>query len=138
MSELALEIEKGATFTQCSALNGSKWHIGHRTFIRYWKEAITTYSERQQSIQNELLIQSTEASKERLKLAILTKDERMEIASKIAKGEAWRVDDTVIIPNGSDRMKALDYLSKIEGDFAAVKQELKIEEKGVDSFLLEE
>ena len=62
-----------------------------------------------------------ESEKERLKSAILTKFERMEIASNIAKGKAWKSGNVMIVPNASDRMKACDYLSKIEGDYAPTK-----------------
>ena len=62
-----------------------------------------------------------ESEKERLKSAILTKFERMEIASNIAKGKAWRSGDVMVVPNASDRMKACDYLSKIDGDYAPTK-----------------
>ena len=64
-----------------------------------------------------------ESEKERLKSAILTKFERMEIASNIAKGKAWRSGDVMVVPNASDRMKACDYLSKIDGDYAPAKLE---------------
>ena len=62
-----------------------------------------------------------ESEKERLKSAILTKFERMEIASNIAKGKAWKSGNVMIVPNASDRMKACDYLSKIDGDYAPQK-----------------
>jgi len=62
-----------------------------------------------------------ETEKERLKSAILTKFERMEIASNIAKGKAWKSGNVMVVPNASDRMKACDYLSKIDGDYAPTK-----------------
>ncbi len=65
-----------------------------------------------------------ESEKERLKSAILTKFERMEIASNIAKGKAWKSGNVMIVPNASDRMKACDYLSKIDGDYAPSKTEI--------------
>ena len=65
--------------------------------------------------------QIQEAEKERLKSAILTKLERMEIASNIAKGKAWKSGNVMVVPNASDRMKACDYLSKIDGDYAPTK-----------------
>ena len=62
-----------------------------------------------------------DSEKERLKSAILTKLERMEIASNIAKGKAWKSGNVMVVPNASDRMKACDYLSKIDGDYAPTK-----------------
>ena len=67
-----------------------------------------------------------DSEKERLKSAILTKLERMEIASNIAKGKAWKTGNVIIVPNASDRMKACDYLSKIDGDYAPKKIETEI------------
>lgn len=67
-----------------------------------------------------------DSEKERLKSAILTKLERMEIASNIAKGKAWKSGDVIIVPNASDRMKACDYLSKIDGDYAPAKIQTEI------------
>ena len=62
-----------------------------------------------------------DSEKERLKSAILTKFERMEIASNIARGKAWKVGNEVIIPTANDKLKACDYLSKIDGDYAPTK-----------------
>jgi len=45
----------------------------------------------------------------------------MEIASNIAKGKAWKSGNVMVVPNASDRMKACDYLSKIDGDYAPTK-----------------
>ena len=70
-----------------------------------------------------------DAEKERLKTALLTKHERMLIAQSIAQGKAWKAGSTMVVPSAGDRMKALDYLSKIEGDFAPSKTELDINSK---------
>ena len=72
-----------------------------------------------------------ESEKERLKSAILTKLERMEIASNIAKGKAWKSGNVMIVPNASDRMKACDYLSKIDGDYAPSKTDVTVNENKV-------
>lgn len=72
-----------------------------------------------------------DSEKERLKSAILTKFERMEIASNIAKGKAWKTGNVMIVPNASDRMKACDYLSKIDGDYAPSKTDVTVTENKV-------
>ena len=72
-----------------------------------------------------------DSEKERLKSAILTKFERMEIASNIAKGKAWKSGNVMIVPNASDRMKACDYLSKIDGDYAPSKTDVTVTENKV-------
>ena len=128
VSDILIEIEKGISYSECLVLNGSKWFKPKTTFTRYWNLAQEQQRERQQAIKKQLQIDSTQAAQERLKKAILTKEERMEIASKIAKGEAWKVGATVIAPTAGDRIKAMDYLSKIEGDYAPIKGDFKIDE----------
>ena len=75
-----------------------------------------------------------ESEKERLKMAILTRHERMKIASDIGKGKAWKVGDEILIPTSSDRLRALDYLSKVEGDYAPIKSETTL--NGVDEIIV--
>lgn len=123
IATLIAELEQGSERSEILAKYGKIWHVSKRTFDRHWKTAQERYAERQKEIQNKLAEQSMATALERQKKAILTKEQRMEIASKIAKGEAWKVQGNLIIPNGSDRLKALDYLSKIDGDYAPTKQE---------------
>lgn len=118
---ILVELEKGSTFSVCFSVLCSKFQLIERTFNNYWKEANTIYQERQQSILKQVEQDNVELEKERLKRQILSKHERMEIASKIAKGEAWKVQNELIVPSAGDRMRALDYLSKVDGDFAVKK-----------------
>lgn len=104
----------------------SKFKLSEPTFVTYWKKANETYKDILNKRQKELADISTEAEKERLKMAILTKHERMKIASDIGKGKAWKVGDEILIPTSGDRLRALDYLSKVEGDYAAIKTETEI------------
>lgn len=67
-----------------------------------------------------------DAEKERIKLAILTKHQRMEIASNIALGKSWKSGGILVVPSAGDRMKACDYLSKVDGDYAAIKTESEV------------
>lgn len=121
---ILVELEKGSTKVDCVANIGKHWQIAERTFERYWKIANQTHTERKLETERILSEQRIEAEKERLKKAILTKNERMEIASKIAKGEAWKVQSELMIPTANDRLKALDYLSKIDGDYAVQKTDI--------------
>jgi hypothetical protein len=45
----------------------------------------------------------------------------MKIAESIALGKAKRVEGQIIMPSPSDQLKALDYLAKIDGDYAPAK-----------------
>ena len=126
INDILIELEKGITFSDCLALNGTKWQLSQRTFARYWKDANEAYKEVLNKRQKELADISTEVEKERLKMAILTKHERMKIASNIAQGKARKVNDQIIIPTDGDRIRALDYLAKIEGDYAPNKTDIKV------------
>ena len=70
--------------------------------------------------------QIQEAEKERLKSAILTKYERILIAQSIAQGKAWKAGNTMVVPSAGDRIRALDYLAKIEGDYAPNKTDINV------------
>lgn len=92
------------------------WEVTKSSFYRYWNDANEIFTQHQSLIKKELLKEDTRLAKQRLKKDILTRDERMEIATKIARGEALGKDDEK--PKIADRLKALDYLSKLDGDFA--------------------
>lgn len=117
LSELMFELEKGSDRAACLAKIVKKWQISTRTFDRHWKTANEAYKQRQESIQKTLTAKSTEAAIKRQNEAILTKEERMVIASKIARGEGWRVGKNVLAPSAGDRLRALDWLAKVEGDY---------------------
>lgn len=111
------EIEKGSTYSDCLRLIATSCDLHKATFTRYWKEANKTYLERRQSIEKELTGERLEAEKERLKSNILTKTQRMQLATDIALNEE---------SSNNDKLKALDYLSKIEGDYAPVQTESEV------------
>lgn len=128
--ELILSEMKKGNVNPVSVLGkiGKNWEISQSSFYRHWKEASNTFEKYQNSIQKQLLEEDTALAKERLKKAILTREERMEIATKLAKGEAWKVNGSLTIPSASDRLKALDYLSKLDGDYAPKKHQHSIDD----------
>lgn len=95
-----------------------KFRLSERTFDNYWKQANDIYSERRETINKAKIEESITQEKEAQKTLILNKIERMKIAEEIAIGKAKRIDGNIVMPSPSDRLKALDYLSKIEGDYA--------------------
>lgn len=78
--------------------------------------------------------QIQEAEKERLKSALLTKHERILIAQSIAQGKAWKSGDIKIVPSAGDRIRALDFIAKVEGDYSPIKSETII--NGVDEIIV--
>lgn len=86
-----------------------------RTFDKYWKIAQERHSETQRRTQLAMADQYIQSALEGQEAGILSKNERMRLASEIACNKEAQ---------DSDRLKAMDYLSKIEGDYAAVKQSI--------------
>jgi len=103
------------------AMFGKKWQTPTRTFDRYFKSAKETFLITQNSIKQAKEIQTITNEIDKLKTLNLTKIDRMKIAESIAMGKAKRVEGQIIAPSPSDQLKALDYLSKIEGDYAPTK-----------------
>ena len=115
------ELEKGTTYKECFSVNFRNLPLTERTFTNYWKEANEAYSQRQKSIQSELMSVHIEHEKERLKKSLLKFDEKREICAKIARGEAYESGGEIVIPSPSDRIRAMEYDSKLMGDIASMK-----------------
>jgi hypothetical protein len=110
-----------------------KFRLTARSFDKYWKQANIIYSEQRETINKEILSTSIAVEKEAVKTLILDKTKRMQIAEEIAMGKAKKVEGTIVMPTFADRMKALDYLSKIEGDYATSKIDLTTEGKAINN-----
>ncbi len=41
--EILIEIEGGKTYSETLRVNGSKWRLSERTFVRYWNAANKEY-----------------------------------------------------------------------------------------------
>ena len=92
----------------------SKFELTEQTFVRYWKTANEAHREAQEAIKSTQEVQTITNELDKLKKANLTKVDRILIAESIALNE----DGTA---NNADKLKALDYLAKIEGDYAPTK-----------------
>ncbi len=92
---------------------------------RYYSEYITAKN-------NKLKNESIGAEKEVAKELILSKIDRLRIAEEIAVGKAKKMitenGTKIVMPTFGERLKALEYLSKIQGDFVA--SQLEISGKG--------
>jgi len=121
------EFKKGnITYKDVHLVFLSKFKCTEPTFVKYWKKAQKRHLEYLNKINKEKDILSIDAEKEAFKSNILTKLQRLEIASNIAQGKARKVNDQIIIPTDGDRIRALDYLAKIEGDYAPNKTDIKV------------
>lgn len=126
INDILVELEKGITFEACFKLIQTKSNLVRSTFASYWKIANERYRDVLNMRQKELGELSTVIEKERLKSALLTKHDRLLIAQGLAQGKAWKVGDAVMIPTAGDRIRALDFIAKVEGDYATQKFQTEI------------
>ena len=98
-----------------------KFRLSGPTFDKYWKLANEAHREAQQAIKEAKEVQTITNELDKLKTLNLTKIDRMKIAEGIAMGKAKRIEGQIIVPSHADQLKALDYLAKIEGDYAPTK-----------------
>lgn len=114
INDILIELEKGIGYKDCLAVIGIKWKLPPTTYSRYWKTANEQYKIKQDLIQKELLITSTEAQKERLKKAILSKDEILEKLTEIANEAFSNSKDGTNI-DYNNRINAIKVLVDILG-----------------------
>ncbi len=132
---IVAELKQGSERGEVLAKVVKKWQTTTRTFDRYFKEAKEQHIAAQKLIKDELAKVSVEQAKESLKKQILTADERKEILSKIALGE---LEAEILLvtkdgikkakqkPSHNDMKGAIAELNKMEGDYAATKQDVTI------------
>lgn len=129
------QLEKGLTHGDTYRVILGNFRLSEPTFDTYWKECQQEYIERLNRLEQKKDEVRLEAEKEALKYRILSRYERMEIASRIAlgeerdivletDGEGNPIKKGKIVPSDNERTRALDYLSKIEGDYAPEKMEV--------------
>ena len=119
--ELILEqLALGSTYTHTLGLIRRNWTLSESSFKRYWNTANERYKEAQQAIKSSTEVQTITNELDKLKTLNLTKIDRMRIAESIALNE----DGTA---SNADKLKALDYLAKIESDYAPMKTESKVD-----------
>jgi hypothetical protein len=133
ITEILNEIEGNISFTDCASLFDLNWALPLSTFKRYWREASDRHADHQRATQIEKQALNLEAAKDRLKKAILNKDARMEILTKIATGDITMVkevatrDGTALLnvtPDFAERRAAIAELNKMDGEYAPQKKEL--------------
>lgn len=110
MELIISELDKGSTYSECYAVMCSNVQLSERAFANYWKEANSIFAERRLIIEEEKLAEAIRLGKEETKKNIMSKEDTLVILTEIAK-------DYESSP--SDRIKAIDQYSKIQGLHAA-------------------
>jgi len=132
VNDILGEMDFGISYNECLLLNSTKWQLADRTFVRYWKEARTRFSELSERTKTAFEEVYLDGKKEALKKAILTKHERMELLTKLAKGEipTWR---EVITEDGIQRLEyysgaeakaAIAEINKMDGEYAPIRKDI--------------
>jgi hypothetical protein len=130
VNALLKEIELGKQRSTALARAVKRWQISARTFDRHWKTANEMFTELQQKAKKASDKAYIKASKKAAVEAVMSKIERMETLSKIARGEIpltkpMVVDGAVklipVVPDWMDRKAAIAELNKMEGDYAPTK-----------------
>lgn len=124
ITDILIELEKGSERSECMAIVGNKWQTSIRTFDRYWKEGNQRHLINQQATQKALAEQSTTSELERLKKAILTKDEALEILTIIISSEYEKTNEKIL---------AVKTMADLQGWKAPIKTELSGEIKTTPS-----
>lgn len=133
INEILTDLGFGIERAECLSKFVEKWQVSTRTFDRYWAEALSRFNALNLRVQNVLEEEYINGKKEALKKAILTKHERMEILTQIAKGEIPLVKHIVcdgviqeveIVPAWADRKAAIAELNKMDGEYAPIKKDI--------------
>lgn len=128
INDILIELEKGIGYNDCLVVIGSKWKLPPTTYSRYWKTANEQHKINQDAIKKELTDISIDAEKQRLKKAILTKDQILERLTEIALMKAKKVDGQLIMPGFNDSISAMKTINEMQGYKAPAKLETTITE----------
>lgn len=115
ITDILVELERGAERGSCLAKMGKKWQVSNRTFDRLWKSANERYKQNQLATQKAIADISLEAEKKRFKKAILTKDESLALLSEMATSKTEK---------SSDRVNAIKTIADLQGWRAVSKTEI--------------
>jgi hypothetical protein len=92
----------------------AKCRKNRRTIERYYKKAQEYNQTRilsDEKVKDEV---RHEQIKEAVKTAILSRNESLEILSRIASGQARKIGDDILAPSDGDRIRAIQQLSKMQ------------------------
>jgi hypothetical protein len=124
-----------ASTEKICAVTCRKFQFTERTFYNHFKQAKDIHLKEQKSIKEVKLDIHKQKAKEEEKNNILTAEQKKEILRKIALGEikvkkpfviAGKIMEYPAEPDHTDRKNAIAELNKMEGDYAAQKQDVTI------------
>jgi hypothetical protein len=133
INDILLEMDFSTSRSDVMSITRDKWQMGERTFDRYWALAKKRFLVVQKDIadmQKAVILETAEA---RMRSSIMSKQERMEVLSAIARSEldlakevvtALGIETLNVKPDYNDRKAAIAELNKMEGDYAPVKTDL--------------
>jgi len=133
INEILSDLDFGMERADCLSKFVEKWQVSTRTFDRYWSEALSRFAALNIRAQNVLEQEYINGKKEALKKAILTKHERMEILTQIAKGELTFQKEVptkfgpqmiTATPDFTDRKAAIAELNKMAGEYAPIRKDI--------------
>ena len=133
ITEILIEIERGSGFSICQEVFKLNWGLSETTFQRYWKIASETYRKQQLSHQCTLGGLALAEKINSFKKAIIDKQERMEILTRIARGEIEvtkhivcdkYVQEFDVLPALNDRKNAIAELNKMDGSYTPIQTDI--------------
>lgn len=114
ITEILISLEKGMNFTDCFKLIQTNSNLVRSTFASYWKKANERYLASQQDIQRTLAEQSKQAEVDRLKKAILNKDDALEILTAIAN-EQLKIGAAGEVSAKTEQISAIKTIAELQG-----------------------
>ena len=104
----------------------TKLHKGRRTINTYISQAKEYNKSRSHRIEKEKEKVIINSEKEAFKSAILTREQSLEILSKIAMGAARKIEGKILCPSDAERTRAISTIAEFQGWNAPVKSDVNI------------
>lgn len=129
ITEILIELERGTTYKDCFEVILSKFKLSEPTFVTYWKIANERHAIAQQAAQKHIGDILTDNLIDRLNLAILNKNEALEILSKIAKAEVDLPEEGKMPnypPKVIEQIQAIKTIADLSGWNSPVKTDIEL------------
>jgi len=96
------------------------------TYTKYLKIAEAKFTEIREKINKEQEKSIIHSEKKELKKQVRTKEQLLEKLNEIIDQKAKKIESTLVMPSYSDVLKAIDQYCKMQGYYAAIKQEHEV------------